>query len=96
MSKQLNVGIEHGPGDYQKTENPLAGIEKPDMNKAASEWLVLIRPRLAGFEVTGDKTISFLHFGQNFRLSLRIVSTSGSVVAFRLSNISANPISLMI
>jgi hypothetical protein len=33
---------------------PLAPTRENDMNNPASDWLVLIRPRLAGFEVTGD------------------------------------------
>jgi len=32
----------------------LAYVETFDMKKETSEWPVLIRPRLAGFEVIGD------------------------------------------
>ena len=45
------------PADMKKLNTPLACIKKPDMNKAPQSGR-LIRPRLAGFEVTGDKRLN--------------------------------------
>src|SRR5438552_5932776 len=47
----------HRPGAnrHEENEKPLARIKKAGMNKAPKEWPVLIRRRLAGFEVAGNK-----------------------------------------